>query len=104
MPAITPLSRVKMSASLIGNQNRLTHGMYGTRTYESWHSMKQRTGNSNRTRYKDYGGRGITVCIEWLAFEGFYADMGERPEGMSLDRINNDGPWPKSNVLNRRGI
>ena len=53
--------------------------------------MKQRCGNTNHPDYQEYGGRGITVCQAWReSFDAFYADMGDRPEGCSLDRINND--------------
>lgn len=55
-------------------------------TYKSWHSMLQRCNNPNYTQFKDYGGRGITVCARWHKFENFLEDMGVRPEGMTLDR------------------
>ena len=58
-------------------------------TYKSWHMMKQRCTNSNYPQYRDYGGRGVQVCAEWHSFENFLADMGERPDGTSLDRIDN---------------
>ena len=66
-------------------------------TYGSWVSMKQRCLNPKMARYSDYGGRGITVCGRWLKFENFLADMGERPENRSLDRIENDGNYEPSN-------
>jgi hypothetical protein len=59
--------------------------------------MWQRCTNPNHKGYKNYGGRGITVCERWDSFKNFYADMGEAPEGRSLDRINNDGNYEPSN-------
>lgn len=66
-------------------------------TYNSWFNMKQRCFNPNNPAYKNYGGRGITVCEQWLKFDNFLIDMGERPEGMTIDRINNDGNYEPSN-------
>ena len=59
--------------------------------------MLQRCTNSNRDNYKHYGGRGITVCDRWLKFENFYADMGDRPEGTSIDRIDVNGNYEPRN-------
>ena len=59
--------------------------------------MLQRCNNPNSQRYKDYGGRGITVCKRWLKFENFLADMGDRPRGLTLDRKNNDKGYYKRN-------
>lgn len=74
------------------------HGMFHTRAYVSWNMMIQRCTNPNRDQYEYYGGRGIKVCDSWLSgFEAFYADMGERPVGSSLERINNDGNYEPSN-------
>ena len=73
-------------------------GMINTKVYRCWQSMKQRCLNKNDIGYKNYGGRGITVCPEWLnSFKNFYADMGKKPEGLSLDRIDNDGNYCKEN-------
>ena len=65
--------------------------------YLSWSNMLARCRDPARPDFKYYGGRGITVCKRWLKFENFYADMGERPEGMTLDRKDNDKGYSKSN-------
>jgi len=68
-----------------------------SRTYVSWSGMLQRCLNPKSHKYNRYGGAGVTVCKEWLTFDGFLADMGERPEGKSLDRIDNDKGYFKGN-------
>ena len=69
-----------------------------SRTYHSWDHMIQRCTNPKNTSYEYYGGRGISVCTRWLnSFENFLEDMGERPEGTSIDRINNDGNYEPNN-------
>jgi hypothetical protein len=70
-----------------------------TGTYLSWKEMKKRCANPNQKYWKNYGGRGIRVCDRWLnSFENFLADMGERPEGTSIDRYpNNDGNYEPGN-------
>lgn len=75
----------------------IIHGLWGTQEYWIWHSMKYRCQNPNHKNYKDYGGRGIRVCDAWQDFSNFYADMGNRPEGLTLDRINNDGNYEPEN-------
>lgn len=72
-----------------GDRTR-THGMANTSIYSIWDSMHQRCNNVNRKDYVRYGGKGVTVCERWNSFDNFLADMGTRPEGCSLDRINND--------------
>ena len=60
--------------------------------------MKTRCLNPNATKFKNYGGRGITICDRWRdSFENFYTDMGPRPPFKSIDRIDNDGNYEPSN-------
>ena len=94
------------------------HGMHKTKIYYRWRNMIQRCYNPKFKQYKDYGGRGINVCSEWrygngekTGFECFYRDMGDFPEGKTLDRIDNDKGYyqqnckwstPREQQLNRR--
>ena len=66
-------------------------------TYHSWAGMKARCNNPNHKSYKNYGGRGITVCEKWKTFSSFLTDMGIKPEGKSLDRIDNNGNYCPKN-------
>lgn len=80
---------------------RVTHGhSRGAKmspTYRVWSGMFTRCFNSKHHTYRYYGARGITICERWRKFENFLADMGERPDGLSIDRINNDGNYEPSN-------
>ena len=80
-------------------QYRHGHAMSNNRSkiYRTWVYMIQRCNNPNNQEYKHYGGRGIKVCEAWMKFECFLQDMGERPDGMSIDRINNNKGYAKEN-------
>jgi len=67
------------------------------RLYDAWKNMRQRCNNPNRPDYHRYGGRGITVCPEWESFQQFAEDMGKPPEGLTLDRIDNEKGYSKEN-------
>jgi len=74
------------------------HGYFNTLTHNSWRGMKDRCNNSNHIYFHRYGGRGIQICRRWRnSFENFLKDMGERPKGMTLDRIDVNGPYGKWN-------
>ena len=73
------------------------HGKVGTPVYAVWASMIQRCTNPKNKDWGLYGGRGITVCNEWLDFANFYRDMGDQPPGLTLDRKNNDGNYEIGN-------
>jgi len=78
------------------------HGKSGNQspTYRSWCAMHSRCTNPRQINWPDYGGRGITICERWRGehgFENFLADLGERPEGQTLERINVDGNYQPSN-------
>lgn len=73
------------------------HGKCNTKTYNTWRAMKERCLNKNSRGYKFYGSKGITVCEKWLTFEGFFEDMGSRPEGTTLDRMDRKQGYYKEN-------
>jgi len=75
----------------------LRHGMSSTRTYKVWAHMKERCTNPTCKAYPGWGGRGISFDKAWMVFENFIADMGEKPPGKSLDRIDNNGDYNRKN-------
>lgn len=90
------LERMRDNARAFSGGN-VRHGLFHKRAWVSWNMMLQRCTNPNRDNYQHYGGRGITVCERWLVFENFYADMGERPRGLTLERLDNEGNYEPGN-------
>lgn len=73
------------------------HGLSKTPTYVAWSGMMHRCANPANPRFSHYGGRGIRVCERWHDFMNFLEDMGPKPPGLSIDRINNDGNYEPGN-------
>ncbi len=82
----------KGSPFVIGNQLCVRHGLTDTPTHNAWKNMRRRCKSDPL-----YAGRGITVCERWLKFDNFLADMGVRPDGTSMDRIDNDRGYEPGN-------
>ena len=83
--------------------SRRKHGLTRSRAqwhplYLTWALMRNRCSNPKNTNYKNYGGRGIKVCTRWDDFTLFLADVGEKPPGKTIDRIDNDGDYEPGNV------
>ena len=105
------LRRGVSNRCLLCRENK-THGSSNTSTYKTWKGIKQRCYNKNSQGYKNYGARGINMCNSWFnSFENFFQDMGQKPKGLQIDRINNDGNYepnncrwvtPKENAANKR--
>lgn len=85
-----------LKAEAAGNRLR-THGMHRSPEYTAWQGMWRRCTDPKVERYPNYGGRGISVCDRWKSFENFYADMGDRPEGMSIERKETNGNYEPGN-------
>lgn len=90
--------RKSPSCGCLQRETATTHGKTLTGTFLSWKSMKARCRNPRVPDYPRYGGRGITVCDRWYeSFDAFLADMGDRPDGLTLDRIDNDRGYEPGN-------
>lgn len=83
----------------VASQTKHGHSKRGamTGTYQSWHHMVQRCTNPQQLHYAEYGGRGISVCESWHTFTNFLSDMGERPQGLTIERIDNNGNYEPRN-------
>lgn len=76
------------------------HGKHDSRAYSSWQNMKNRCLSPTCPAYPEYGGRGITICPEWIdSFSNFLADMGDRPKGTTIERKNNNLGYFKGNCI-----
>lgn len=92
------LARGKVKSCGCYNAEKIVkHGMARTHVYRAWIAMIQRCENPNTKNYERYGGRGITVSDEWHDFQTFFRDMGNRPAGYSIDRIDNNAGYSKEN-------
>ncbi len=83
--------------SISAINTKTIHGYHDTPTYRTWRAMLNRCNLHSQQNYYLYGGRGIRVCDRWRKFEKFLADMGEKPKGMTIDRVDNDGNYESGN-------
>lgn len=100
MPLYPVLKGVVLSCGCYHRERIRTHGHAGkhpSRTWRTWDGMIARCYRPISISYPNYGGRGITVCERWKKFENFLEDMGVRPSGKSLDRIDSNGPYEPNN-------
>jgi len=85
------------SCGCLQNENRIKHNMWGTKIYWIWRAMLNRCSDLKHKYFKNYGGRGIKVCKRWKDFQNFYDDMGDIPEGYTLERIDNEQGYSPDN-------
>lgn len=86
-----------MSCGCLNKEIVTKHGLHGAQTYNSWEGILDRCINPNRENYSNYGGRGIIIYKRWLKFKNFFEDMGERPKGLTIERIDNEKGYYKEN-------
>jgi len=85
------------SCGCLKREASTTHGMRHKKIYNTWAGMIQRCDNPKSESYPKYGGRGITVCKQWYKFENFFIDMGKKPKGLTIERIDNNLGYYKEN-------
>lgn len=82
----------------VRRKTRRTHGLYRSASHRVWSDIKQRCNNPKHIEYRNYGGRGIKMCDAWQNdFKTFFEDMGEPPDGLTIERINNDDGYKPEN-------
>lgn len=96
-PSEEAKSQMSADRTKHGHHKRVDGKSKQSKTYQCWRNMLNRCRNPNVPAWKNYGGRGIAVCERWLDFGNFLADMGERPEGMQIERIDNNGNYEPGN-------
>lgn len=85
-------------AAEAASKRRRVHGLAGSREYNAWKCARDRCANQNHPSFSRYGGRGIYMADRWAnSFEQFLEDMGPCPQGLTLDRTDNDGPYAPDN-------
>jgi hypothetical protein len=81
----------------MARENYTKHGMSKTKIYQVWAEMVNRATNPNHANARYYFDKGVTLCDEWKSFTNFYSDMGDKPEGAWLERVDNSGAYCKDN-------
>lgn len=81
----------------VAAKREFKHGHVGSRAYHVWSAIIQRCTNPKNPGWNNYGGRGVTVCERWLEFAAFYADMGDPPPDMSIERVDNNAGYSPEN-------
>ena len=82
---------------MVKGMSKTLHNMSRTSTYKAWQGMLQRCENPKCPFYKNYGGRDIEVCERWHKFKNFYKDMGDKPDGLTIERVDNNSNYEPGN-------